>query len=40
MLQADVDAVRDIMHTNIERMLDNGERLDDLIDKTTDLKVR
>ena len=37
-LQAQVDEVKDVMTQNIEKVLERGERLDDLMDKTTDLE--
>lgn len=37
-LRSQVDEVKDVMTQNIERVLERGERLDDLVDKTTDLE--
>ncbi|XP_062874087.1 vesicle-associated membrane protein 8 [Trichomycterus rosablanca] len=37
-LQSQVDGVKDIMTENVERILARGERLDDLMDKSEDLK--
>ncbi|CAH1794407.1 unnamed protein product [Owenia fusiformis] len=37
-LQKQVDDVKGVMTQNIEKVLDRGERLDDLLDKTTDLE--
>lgn len=37
-LRAQVDEVKGVMTENIERVLERGEKLDDLIDKTTDLE--
>ena len=37
-LRSQVDEVKDVMTQNIERVLDRGERLDELVDKTEDLE--
>lgn len=37
-LRSQVDEVKDVMTQNIERVLDRGEKLDDLVDKTEDLE--
>jgi len=38
LLQSQVDEVRDVMTQNIEKVLQRGENLEDLMDKTTDLE--
>lgn len=38
MLRSQVDEVKDVMTQNIEKVLERGERLDDLVDKTNDLE--
>ncbi|XP_067941717.1 vesicle-associated membrane protein 7-like [Watersipora subatra] len=38
-LRAQVDDVKGVMTENIEKVMERGEKLDDLIDKTTDLEV-
>ncbi|RNA35065.1 vesicle-associated membrane 7-like [Brachionus plicatilis] len=37
-LQSQVNDVKDVMKTNIDKVLQRGDRLDDLVDKTTDLE--
>lgn len=37
-MRSQVDEVKDVMTQNIERVLERGERLDDLVDKTEDLE--
>ncbi|KAK2161205.1 hypothetical protein LSH36_120g14010 [Paralvinella palmiformis] len=37
-LQAQVNEVKDVMTQNIEKVLERGERLEDLVDKTEDLE--
>jgi hypothetical protein len=37
-LRSQVDEVKDVMTQNIERVLERGEKLDDLVDKTEDLE--
>ena len=37
-LQSQVNEVRDVMTQNIEKVLQRGENLEDLMDKTTDLE--
>ena len=37
-LQAQVDAVRSVMVENIEQVLARGERIENLVDKTDDLR--
>ncbi|ELU08344.1 hypothetical protein CAPTEDRAFT_181820 [Capitella teleta] len=37
-LQSQVEEVKGVMTQNIEKVLERGERLDDLMDKTTDLE--
>ncbi|MBN3300201.1 VAMP8 protein, partial [Amia calva] len=37
-LQSEVDGVKDIMTKNVERILERGERLDELMGKTEDLQ--
>lgn len=37
-LQSQVEEVKGVMVKNIESVLERGERLDDLMDKTTDLE--
>jgi len=39
MLQSQVDEVRGVMTQNIEKVLQRGENLEDLMDKTTDLEI-
>lgn len=37
-LQNQVDEVKDVMTNNIDSILRRGDRLEDLVDKTTDLE--
>ena len=37
-LQNQVDEVKDVMNQNIDKVLQRGENLDELMDKTTDLE--
>lgn len=37
-LQSQVNEVKDVMTQNIEKVLQRGENLEDLMDKTTDLE--
>lgn len=37
-LRSQVDEVKGVMTQNIEKVLERGERLDDLMDKTTELE--
>ena len=37
-LQSQVDEVKGVMSQNIEKVMERGERLDDLMDKTEELE--
>lgn len=37
-LQGQVDEVKGVMTQNIQKILDRGDKLDDLVDKTTNLE--